>query len=142
MKQVVATTSVVESMLEIAWQFSARGVDGACCGELSLAEFRALQTAAQYPDCSVQQIGKLLDFTKSGATRIVNRLEKQKLVSKVRSAADGRVCCVQPTEHGLNLLQHAKEITGERLGQALSKVSVQEQNSIVHALTTLAKVLS
>ncbi|WP_290920323.1 MarR family transcriptional regulator [Halodesulfovibrio sp.] len=141
MKQVIATTSVVESMLEIAWQFSARGVDGACCGELSLAEFRALQTAALYSDCSVQQIGKLLDFTKSGATRIVNRLEKQQLVTKVRSAEDGRVCCVQPTENGLDLLQHAKEITGERLGQALSKVSAQEQNSIVHALTTLAKVL-
>lgn len=142
MKQVIATNTVVESILEIAWQFSARGVDGACCGELSLAEFRALQTAALNPNCSVQQIGKLLDFTKSGATRIVNRLEKQQLVTKIRSAADARVCCVAPTATGVELLQNAMQCTGNRLEQALLKVTPSEQDDISKALTTLASALT
>lgn len=141
MKQITASTTVSENILEIAWHFSSRGINGACCADLSLAEFRALQTTATTPNCSVQHIGKILDFTKSGATRIVNRLEKQQLVTKVRSTEDARVCCVTPTADGLSLLQDAMQCTNNRLEQALSKLTQSEQKTISSALNLLASAL-
>lgn len=142
MKQITTPNTVIENILEIAWHFSSRGINGACCADLSLAEFRALQATATTPNCSVQHIGKILDFTKSGATRIVNRLEKQQLVTKIRSAADARVCCVTPTAAGLELLQNAMQCTSDRLEQALLKVTSSEQDSIAKSLNILANALT
>ena len=142
MKQITPENKVVESILEIAWHFSSRGINGECCADLSLAEFRALQTTAVTPDCSVQQIGKLLNFTKSGATRIVNRLEKKELVTKIRSAADGRVCCVAPTAAGLELYLSSMQCTSDRLEQALRKVTLAEQEDISKSLNLLANALT
>lgn len=142
MKQITTANTVVENILEIAWHFSSRGINGACCADLSLAEFRALQTTAITPNCSVQYIGRILDFTKSGATRIVNRLEKQQLVTKIRSAADARVCCVTPTPAGLELLQDSMQCTNDRLEQALGKVTPSERDDISNSLNLLASTLT
>lgn len=142
MKNIQASSTLVESILEIAWHFSSKGINGACCDNLSLSEFQALKTTAMTPDCSVQEIGKLLGFTKSGATRIVTRLEKQKLVTKHRSAADGRVCCVSPTEAGYALLQTAMECTSDRLEKALANIDASDRENVANALNVLANAVS
>lgn len=142
MKQITTANTVVENILQIAWHFTSRGINGACCANVSFAEFKVLQTTAITPNCSVQHIGNILDFTKSGATRIVNRLEKQKLVTKIRSAADARVCCVAPTPAGLQLLQSAMQCTSDRLEQALLKVTPSERENISNSVNLLASTLT
>ena len=65
------------SLLEIVWHFGPKGLNGECCDNLTMPEFIALDKVSSTKDCPVQDIGISLGFTKSGATRVVNRLEKK-----------------------------------------------------------------
>jgi DNA-binding MarR family transcriptional regulator len=95
---------IYDLLQEIAWNFGSHGVNGECCMDLSLVEFIAIKRIYSSADISVQQLGSALNFTKSGATRVINRLEKKGYVSRVSSSEDGRVCCVAVTEKGKNTL--------------------------------------
>jgi len=85
---------------ELSWHFGSHGLDGECCGDLSLVEFMALKTTYENEELSIQDIGNALSFTKSGATRIIDRLENKGYVVRKRSPVDGRVCCVTLTDKG------------------------------------------
>jgi DNA-binding MarR family transcriptional regulator len=69
-------SEISRALIEIAWQLGPKGIDGKCCDDLTLAEFMALDRVLMNPSCSVNEIGISLGFTKSGATRVVDRLEK------------------------------------------------------------------
>lgn len=85
---------------ELSWHFGSHGLDGECCGDLSLVEYMALKKACEKEELSIQEIGSTLGFTKSGATRITDRLENKGYVIRKRSPVDGRVCCVTLTDKG------------------------------------------
>ncbi len=91
----------IHSLLqELAWHFGDHGINGECCEDLSMAEFMALKAAYENCDLSIQDIGNAINFTKSGATRIIDRLETKGYVKRERSSTDGRVCCVPVTDKG------------------------------------------
>ena len=53
-----------------------------------------------------------MNFTKSGATRIINRLEDKGYVVRQNSPVDGRICCVSITDKGTQaILQIAENYT-------------------------------
>ncbi|MCK8603738.1 MarR family winged helix-turn-helix transcriptional regulator [Desulfoferrobacter suflitae] len=112
------------ALIEIVWHFGPKGLDGQCCENLSLPEFLALDKVAGTKDCPVQEVGHALGFTKSGATRIVNRLEKKGYVEKVRSDEDARVCCVIVV-HPVNEYPELKKENGH--GNNPSCLTVIEQ---------------
>ncbi|MDD2498215.1 MAG: MarR family transcriptional regulator [Desulfitobacteriaceae bacterium] len=85
---------------ELSWRFGSRGLDGECCGDLSLVEYMALKIAWESEELSIQEIGSALNFTKSGASRIIDRLENKGYAVRKRSPVDGRVCCVVLTAKG------------------------------------------
>ena len=82
MNQSLKPGSVSRALIEIVWQFGAKGPDGECCEDLSMPEYLALEAAALNDDCAVQLIGNKIGFTKSGATRIVNRLGKKGMYAR------------------------------------------------------------
>ena len=108
---------------------------------ISLAALNALQTVVIRPECPVQDIGKTLDFTKSGATRIVNRLEKKGLVVKIRSKQDGRICCLSATTEGQKTLQEALSNTTEQLHKTLSDLPQRDKQAVADALELIVNKL-
>jgi len=96
-----------KSLLDIAWSFGPKGLDGACCQDLGLAEFLALEGISNIVDCPVQQVGTVLGFTKSGATRVVNRLVSKGYVVKQTAGHDARVCCLKVTDNGKRILKES-----------------------------------
>jgi len=103
---------IYNSLQEIAWHFGNHGINGECCGDLSLVEFMALKKVYENKNLSIQEIGNTFNFTKSGATRIIDRLENRGYVIRERSAADGRVCCVNLTTKGKEVVSEImQEIT-------------------------------
>lgn len=95
---------IYNSLQEIAWHFGSHGINGECCDDLSFVEFMALKNIYGNDDFSIQDIGNALNFTKSGATRIVNRLEKKGYVIRKNSPIDGRICCVPITAKGIEAI--------------------------------------
>lgn len=93
-------TEIYNLIQDLSWYFGNQGFNGECCGDLSLVEYMAVKKIHDTSDISIQEIGNLLNMTKSGASKIINRLESKGYVEREKSSADGRVCCVAITDKG------------------------------------------
>ena len=97
--------NVYNSIQDLSWYFGSQGFCGDCCCEdLSLIEFMALKKSYENKSITILSIGNELNITKSGASKIVNRLEKRGYIMRVQSPLDGRVCCVRISEKGKSVV--------------------------------------
>lgn len=126
---------------EIVWRFGAQGIKGECCGDLTAPEFRALRLAKAQDKCSMQRIAHELGFTKSGATRVVDRLEKRGLLQRMRSQEDGRVCCVELTFSGSALVENINRENENRLATILAKMDPAMQQVLKTSLLSLIQAM-
>jgi DNA-binding MarR family transcriptional regulator len=136
-----AISAISRSLIEIAWYFGPQGLNGECCENLTLPEFIALDKVSTTPHCAVQDVGHALGFTKSGATRIVNRLEKKGYVQKLKSHEDGRICCVEITKSGERVLSSADSRYLEQFHTIAEKMPEYTVADTVKLLTAMAKAL-
>jgi len=133
---------IYNSLLEIAWHFGNNGINGECCGDLSLVEFIALKKANEIKDLSIQELGRALNFTKSGATRIIDRLENKGYVKRERSPLDGRVCCIRLTPKGIEVLTGITERYSTYISEMLKELepdTVEKIRSVLELLTSSAQ---
>ena len=93
-------TDIYKLILELSWRFGNHGFNGECCGDLSLVEFMALKKVQENFEITIQELGNEINFTKSGASKIIDRLENKGYVVRMNSPIDGRICCVLTTEKG------------------------------------------
>lgn len=128
---------IYNSLQEIAWCFGSHGINGECCEDLSFVEFMALKKVCENADISIQEIGSALNFTKSGATRIVNRLENKGYVARENSAIDGRICCVLITGKGIEIVSKIIENYMVYLEDVLKEFEPQKVEHIREALEML-----
>ena len=126
---------------EITWGFGARGLKGECCGDLSHPEYRTLCRASDQSQCSMQGISQDLGVTKSGATRIVDRLETKGYVERKRSPEDGRVCCIEVTPSGRMLIKDLSRENENRIDKIMSKIEPPMQEVIRAALKSFVHAL-
>lgn len=128
---------IYNSLLEISWHFGSNGINGECCEDLSLVEFMSLKKASENKFFSIQDIGTALSFTKSGATRIVDRLVTKGYVERKRSSVDGRVCCVFLTPKGEDVLDNTLKKYTIYLEEALKDIKPEMVDQIQRALEVL-----
>jgi DNA-binding MarR family transcriptional regulator len=102
-------TDIYNLIQELSWHFGNRGFNGECCRDLSLAEFMALKKIQESDNITIQEIGNALNYTKSGASKIVDRIESKGYALREVSSIDGRVCCVIPTSKGKEILNSINE---------------------------------
>ena len=136
-----AISDLSRALIEIAWHFGPKGLNGECCEDLTMPEFIALDKVAATQNCAVQDVGYALGFTKSGATRIVNRLGKKGYVQKIKSHADGRVCCVAITPSGARVLLSADARYMEQFHSIAAKIPGYAAADVIKVLTAMAKAL-
>lgn len=134
-------SDIYNSLQEIAWHFSGHGVNGECCGDLSFVEYMALKNAYEKNDLSVQEIGNALNFTKSGATRIIDRLEEKGYLNRKQSLSDGRVCCLEITLKGKEAIKEISQKYTLYLEDVLKDVEAQKIDEIKNTLGILLKAL-
>ena len=132
---------IYNSLQEIAWHFGSHGINGECCGDLSLVEFMALKKVYKNADNSIQEIGNALNFTKSGATRIINRLENKGYVVRENSPIDGRVCCVSITVKGSEEMKNILDKYTIYLEDVLNELEPQTIEHINDVLEVLVKAV-
>ena len=77
---------------------------------LSLAEHELLIRLSQSPDRQLRMydLASLLLLSKSGITRVVDRLEKRNLVARKMSDTDRRVVLACLTDEGVEVLEQAR----------------------------------
>jgi len=137
----LANSLISKSLIEIAWYFNSKGSHGKCCDNLSISEFIALDKIANTVDCPIQEVGQKLGFTKSGSTRIVNRLEKKGYVSKIISSFDARICCVVITKNGIDILTKFDILYQEKFERLLVKIPESLRNQTIDIVKKLAQAI-
>ncbi|MFI6829491.1 MarR family winged helix-turn-helix transcriptional regulator [Kribbella sp. NPDC050241] len=76
---------------------------------LNVTEYNVLMNLSEAPERSLRmrELANYVSITMSGLTRVVERLERQGLVERVRATADGRGQVTVLTPDGLKRLQKA-----------------------------------
>lgn len=120
--QIRQLAGLIEDMM---YDFSAHNLDSECCENISHGEYRALRALARVNMCAMQDIAKNIAVTKSGATRIISRLEEKKLVRRVQNQNDGRVCCVQLSKEGQKRIS---EITKQPANKITTVLAAMDPN--------------
>ena len=128
-------------LLDIAWFIRPHGQDDPCCGDLSAAEVRALATATVGGCCTVQDIARALGVTRSGATRVVDRLERRGLANRCCSSIDRRCTYVESTDTGKDALRNASSCFDTVFGSVLAPLSSSERQEIESSLATFAALI-
>ncbi len=134
--------NIYDSLQEIAWHFGSHGINGECCDDLSFVEFIALKHISKGDEYSIQEIGNILNFTKSGATKIINRLEKKGYVLRKSSPIDGRICCVASTEKGNTAISNIMLNYTLYLEKVLKNYDQQKVALIEETLQSLINAIS
>ncbi|MET4431361.1 DNA-binding MarR family transcriptional regulator [Mycolicibacterium sp. 624] len=63
-------------------------------------------------------------------TQLVQRLERQDLVTRFADPADGRAALIGLTEHGREVLDDRKRVRRARLAELLATLSPEEENAL------------
>lgn len=114
-------TKQLSGLLEdMMYNFGTHDMGSNCCENISHGEFRALRVISRLDRCTMQNIAKSIAVTKSGATRIVSRLEDKKLVRRMNDQNDGRICCVHLSKEGKSLVSRLTEEPAKKMATILS----------------------
>lgn len=135
------TRALQADLLDIAWFVRPHGQDDPCCGDLGAPEMRALTTAASDDQTTIQGIADALGVTRSGATRVVDRLERRGLALRCCSTVDKRCTCVELTEEGRGALLEASRGFDDILASVLAPLPRTERRSLASSLATLAELV-
>jgi len=108
--------------------------------DITPLQYRALKIIRdEHP--TMGDLCDLLYLSSSTVTDLVDRLESNNLVKRVRSREDRRVIILEITENGISLLDNIQEKKLEVLSKALSLLDERERDEIKRALVRLYGVL-
>lgn len=107
----------------------------------SLAEGRVLQQLAQRQNGSANAIARELDLDRGYLSRILRNFVKQGLVTKKRSASDGRQSILALTSAGRKAFALLDRRAKEQIGEMLGKLPASGQGRLVSAMDTVEKLI-
>jgi len=96
--------------------------EGKCCENISRSEYQALRTALRQDMSTMQDIARSAAVTKSGATRLLARLEGKGLACRIQDEKDGRICCVVLTKEGRSLLESIEKRLTDKISYILKSL--------------------
>ena len=105
---------------------------------MSLRHFMALSYVADPGGISQQQLAEILGIDANNTVLLLNEMERQGLIRRVRDPADRRRHLVEVTEHGEELFQRAQRARETVEDEVLGALSAPERETL-HRL--LAKAL-
>lgn len=130
------------SLIDLGWMFGEYSFERVCCKELSLVEFITLKKIVIKKEIAIKEVGKITNYTKSGITRIINRLEQKNYILKDRSNKDGRICCVVPTKKGMEVIEEISDEYEKIIEKKISSLNTEEIKEISYILKKLISKLN
>ncbi len=101
----------------------------------------AIKTIAEAAPIMVSEIARRMYLHPATVVGILDRLEKQDLVARMRSTEDRRVVRVELTAKGRTIVRKAPEVAQGLLVAGLEKLSSGKLKNIAQALDQMAELL-
>ena len=109
---------------------------------LTIPQLIILQEVKNAKKISVTDLSKTIDLSQATVTDIVNRLVKNKLISKEKSDKDKRMVVIQPLPKGLDLLEQAPPPLQKTFSQRFAVLEDWEQLMLISALNRIVSLMS
>jgi DNA-binding MarR family transcriptional regulator len=100
-----------------------------------LSVLRLLRTGPQ----TAGRVGRMVGLSPASVTRVVDRLERQGLVSRHRESEDRRCVLIRLEPAGERLLGEVRVLRGSELHIAVESLSVEERDRLTNALQMLVE---
>jgi len=108
----------------------------------SLTEARVIFELAAGGQADAAGLGRSLNINAGYLSRIVARLEASKLISRQRSAADGRRQLIGLTEQGMAAFLMLDDRSSSQIGDLLGRLSGADQRRLASAMATVRGILA
>jgi len=107
---------------------------------VSLPQLKCLVALSEEGPMTPSQIASHVMTNSSTVTGIIDRLERKGLISRSRSFSDRRMVSIAITEAGKALVQSAPFPIQPNTLKAIERLTAQEREGIIEALTRLTKM--
>jgi len=111
-----------------------RALAAAAAKDLTPTQFDGLRFVSRHPDCTIGDVASGLVISYPAATRLVSRLEKRGLASRVPAQSDHRVVYVTLTDFGTQAERSARAKRVALLGKAMENLPQPRRRSLVLSL--------
>jgi len=117
-----------------------RGREAQGPGKLSHAQYSLLFGLAAAPELSARQLGEIADVSPATVTQMLDHLEADGLVKRVRSQLDKRVVLVSLTASGSELVEERRARFEPRWQAALAEFSDEQLRNASAVLDRLREL--
>ena len=116
-------------------------VDGTASSPFSLAEARVLFELARLEKPTATEIRKELGLDAGYMSRILGEFERQKLITRERSAGDERQKALSLTAKGRSAFAPLDERSSRQMSEMVENLSTRERKQLVDAAQTIQRLL-
>lgn len=114
------------------------GPDEVCCGGLTARQCSILRILVRQEGARLSDLAEASGITPSAMTRVLDRLEKEGLVRRVRgSQKDGRAARVEITPAGRKARQQIDRLMEERTAAIVGAIPEASRNKLLEGLRML-----
>ena len=106
---------------------------------LTLGRFLVLRTVRDTPACRIQEVAASQGITLGAASRLVDRLHRDRLVHRTPCEHDRRAIILTVTEEGLAHLEKACVIVEKEQERLFAPLSAAQREELTRALSLIAE---
>jgi DNA-binding MarR family transcriptional regulator len=102
--------------------------------DITVTQYRVLAVLAASGSSTINDIAAHLGVAQSNATRHCDRLQRLELVTRRRSADDGRVVLVELTESGREVISVVTTLRREEVSAVLDRMTPSQRDRAIRAV--------
>jgi MarR family 2-MHQ and catechol resistance regulon transcriptional repressor len=129
------------AVTELVRRYQFRDRNEICCFGVSVSQCHALEALGQAGELTMGALASQMHLSVSTVTRVVDQLVVRGLAQRGVDAEDRRVCCVEPTPTGRELLGRISAELLEGETAILAKVPAEHRESVINALEELSRAV-
>lgn len=108
---------------------------------LTVPQIMVIKAVARYKKLKVSEISKEINLVNSTVSGIIDRLEKQDIVRRVRSEEDRRIVYIELSNKGDEIIKNYRHIINNFFDNIFSNSSENEMETILSGLKVLKGIL-
>ena len=101
---------------------------------LTESQLTVLEVLEQREQMKPSDLLPYLETTPDAITTLLDRMEKNELVERIRDSVDRRIVWIQITERGLQEKSRGLQIRNEYIGSVLNRISAHNQQLFIYLL--------
>ncbi len=131
--------ALYDALSDLIRLYQFRDRDQICCHDISVTQCYALDALARHGQLTLNELASHLYLDKSTVSRVVNAIERKRLVRRRRHAQDGRAVCLELTAPGRQLCDRIRLEIQEREKRLLADFDPHVRAAMIELVARLAQ---